>query len=103
MSKLVPLLPIFNYTDLYASVHHATTVGSMFRPDKPLLPNYKHVPIGYHGRVSSIGLGGTVKRPNGQLKPPNADVPVFGPCQRLDYELEVGAFVGRANAQGEPV
>ncbi|WP_326537692.1 fumarylacetoacetase [Pseudorhodoferax sp.] len=93
---------IGDYTDFYAGIHHATTIGKLFRPDNPLLPNYKWVPIGYHGRASSIGLGGTVKRPSGQLKGA-ADAPVFGPSQRLDYELEVGAFVGRANAQGEPV
>ena len=71
---------IGDYTDFYTGIHHATTIGKLFRPDSPLLPNYKWVPIGYHGRVSSIGLGGTVKRPNGQLKPLNAEVPVFGLC-----------------------
>ena len=94
---------IGDYTDFYAGIHHARTIGKLFRPDNPLLPNYQWVPIGYHGRASSIGLGGSVKRPSGQLKGPGDAPPVFGPCQRLDYELEVGAFVGRANAQGETV
>ncbi len=94
---------IGDYTDFYAGIHHARTIGKLFRPDNPLLPNYQWVPIGYHGRASSIGLGGPVKRPSGQLKGPGDGPPVFGPCQRLDYELEVGAFVGRANALGEPV
>lgn len=94
---------IGDYTDFYSGIHHATTIGKLFRPDNPLLPNYKWVPIGYHGRVSSIGIGGSVKRPQGQTKAPSAEVPSFGPCQKLDYELEVGAFVGRANALGEPV
>ncbi|MBK7059877.1 MAG: fumarylacetoacetase [Rubrivivax sp.] len=94
---------IGDYTDFYASIHHATTIGKLFRPDNPLLPNYKWVPIGYHGRASSIGLGGAIKRPSGQTKDAGDAAPVFGPCQRLDYELEVGAFVGRANALGEPV
>jgi fumarylacetoacetase len=94
---------IGDYTDFYAGIHHARTIGKLFRPDNPLLPNYQWVPIGYHGRASSIGLGGTIVRPRGQLKGPGEAPPVFGPCQRLDYELEVGAFVGRANAQGQPV
>ncbi|MFO1327797.1 MAG: fumarylacetoacetase [Rubrivivax sp.] len=94
---------IGDYTDFYAGIHHATTIGRLFRPDNPLLPNYKWVPIGYHGRASSIGLGGPVKRPQGQTRAPDAEQPSFGPCRRLDYELEVGAFVGQANASGEPV
>jgi fumarylacetoacetase len=94
---------IGDYTDFYSGIHHATTIGKLFRPDSPLLPNYKWVPIGYHGRASSLGIGGAVKRPHGQTKAPGADAPRFGPSQRLDYELEVGAFVGRANALGEPV
>jgi fumarylacetoacetase len=94
---------IGDYTDFYAGIHHARTIGKLFRPDNPLLPNYPWVPIGYHGRASSIGLGGPVKRPHGQIKAAGDAPPQFGPCQRLDYELEVGAFVGRANAQGEPV
>jgi fumarylacetoacetase len=94
---------IGDYTDFYTGIHHATTIGKFFRPDNPLLPNYKWVPIGYHGRASSIGLGGAIKRPMGQTKAPTAESPSFGPCQRLDYELEVGAFVGSDNNLGEPV
>ena len=100
------LLPatIGDYTDFYASIFHATNVGKMFRPDNPLLPNYKYVPIGYHGRASSIVLSGTdVHRPSGQTRDDAALPPVFGPTRRLDYELEVGFFVGRSNALGEPV
>jgi fumarylacetoacetase len=95
---------IGDYTDFYASVHHATNVGSMFRPDQPLLPNYKWVPIGYHGRASSIVVSGTpVRRPSGQRKGPADDTPTVGPSRSLDYELELGAFVGTGNALGEPV
>ncbi len=100
------LLPaqIGDYTDFYASVYHATNVGSMFRPDNPLLPNYKWVPIGYHGRASSIVPSGTpVRRPRGQLKDPNAEAPVFAPSRALDYEMEVGCFVGPGNALGDSV
>jgi fumarylacetoacetase len=93
-----------DYTDFYTSVHHATTIGKQFRPDNPLLPNYKWVPIGYHGRASSIlASGASFRRPNGQLKAPDADVPRLAPCARLDYELELGMIVGRGNASGEPV
>jgi fumarylacetoacetase len=93
-----------DYTDFYASAHHATNVGAMMRPDNPLLPNYKHVPIGYHGRASSLIASGTpVRRPWGQTKPDGTDVPVFGPSLRLDYELEVGVFIGPGNALGTPV
>jgi fumarylacetoacetase len=95
---------IGDYTDFYASVHHATTVGKMFRPDNPLLPNYKWVPIGYHGRASSIGVSGqTFPRPLGQTMPPGAAEPAFGPSKRLDYELEVGIYVGVGNALGARV
>jgi fumarylacetoacetase len=100
------LLPaiVGDYTDFYASVFHATNVGSMFRPDNPLLPNYKWVPIGYHGRASSIVPSGTpIHRPSGQLKPPDAACPTFGPSKRLDYELEVGVFIGDGNEQGRPI
>jgi len=100
------LLPadIGDYTDFYASIQHATNVGSMFRPDNPLLPNYKYVPIGYHGRASSIVVSGTqVKRPAGQTMKDGADAPSFGPTQMLDYEVEVGAFIGAGNALGETV
>src|SRR5205085_1926300 len=83
---------------------HATNVGSMFRPDNPLLPNYKWVPIGYHGRASSIVLSGThVRRPLGQTRERSEAPPMFGPSQRLDYELEVGAFMGPGNALGAPI
>jgi fumarylacetoacetase len=95
---------IGDYTDFYASVHHATTVGKQFRPDTPLLPNYKWVPIGYHGRASSIRASPqSFARPNGQRKPPDADVPIVGPSRRLDYELEVGVVIGRGNDLGEPI
>jgi fumarylacetoacetase len=99
------LLPmrVGDYTDFYASIHHATNVGSMFRPDNPLLPNYKWLPIGYHGRASSIVVSGTpVKRPHGQTREGEAP-PVFGPSKRLDYEMELGMVIGRGNALGEPV
>ena len=93
-----------DYSDFYASVHHATNVGSMFRPDNPLLPNYKWMPIGYHGRASSIVVSGAaVRRPRGQLKDPNTEVPVFAPTRALDYEMEVGCFVGPGNELGMPV
>lgn len=98
---------IGDYTDFYTSVHHATNVGRQFRPDNPLLPNYRWVPIGYHGRASSIGVGGmggaAVRRPRGQLKAPDAAAPVLAPSRRLDYELELGWFIGAGNAQGEPI
>ena len=95
---------IGDYTDFYASIHHATNVGSMFRPDNPLLPNYKWVPIGYHGRASSIVPSGTsIRRPKGQLKNDEAAPPQFGPSRRLDYEMEVGVFIARGNELGEPV
>ncbi|MBN8749445.1 Fumarylacetoacetate (FAA) hydrolase family protein [Xylophilus ampelinus] len=93
-----------DYTDFYTSVHHATNIGRQFRPDNPLLPNYKWVPIGYHGRASSIIVSGTpVKRPQGQTKAPDAAEPSFGPCKRLDYELELAWFIGQGNALGAPV
>ncbi|MBI2518742.1 MAG: fumarylacetoacetase [Opitutae bacterium] len=100
------LLParIGDYTDFYASIHHATNVGSMLRPENPLLPNYKWIPIGYHGRGSSIVVSGTaVRRPHGQLKPADAPAPVFAPCKNFDYELELGAFVGPGNRLGERI
>lgn len=94
---------IGDYTDFYASIHHATRVGRLFRPENPLLPNYKYVPIGYHGRASSIVVSGReVRRPCGQTKPAGAE-PVFGPARSLDYELEVGAFVGVGNRMGERI
>ena len=94
---------IGNYTDFYASIYHATNVGSMFRPDNPLLPNYKWIPIGYHGRASSVSLKETVVRPHGQTRPANETVPTLGPSQQLDYELEVGAFIARGNALGDRI
>jgi fumarylacetoacetase len=95
---------IGDYTDFYTSIHHATRVGALFRPDNPLLPNYKWLPIGYHGRSSSIGIsGGTLRRPLGQQMPPGAQAPVFGPSARLDYEVEVGVFVGPGNPPGTPI
>jgi fumarylacetoacetase len=95
---------IGDYTDFYTGIHHATTVGKLFRPDQPLMPNYKWVPIGYHGRASSIGVSGQkFKRPRGQTKSPDAEAPSFGPSKRLDYELELGFIVGQGNALGEPV
>lgn len=95
---------IGDYTDFYAGIHHATAVGKLMRPDNPLLPNYKWVPIGYHGRASSIVASGTAfRRPRGQIKPADAAAPWLAPTRRLDYELEVGIFIGRGNALGEPV
>ena len=97
------LLParIGDYTDFYASIDHASNVGGMFRPDNPLLPNYKWVPIGYHGRASSIvPSGATVRRPSGQSRDEGMAAPTFGPTRRLDYELEVGAFIGKGTPMG---
>ncbi|WP_372759820.1 fumarylacetoacetase [Pseudoalteromonas sp.] len=95
---------IGDYTDFYTSIYHATAVGSLFRPDNPLLPNYKWVPIGYHGRSSSIGVSGQqFHRPNGQTKAPDADAPSLGPCKRLDYELELGIYLGKGNAMGDAI
>jgi fumarylacetoacetase len=95
---------IGDYTDFYAGIHHAENVGRLFRPDHPLLPNYKYVPIGYHGRASSIVTSGTaVRRPHGQSKGPDDAEPSFGPSQRLDYELELGIWLGPGNALGEPI
>lgn len=110
-SALVPMrdclmrLPasVGDYTDFYASIHHATRVGQQFRPTNPLLPNYKYVPIGYHGRASSIVVSGEpIRRPSGQIKPESGN-PVFGRTRSLDYELEVGAFIGAGNPLGQPV
>jgi len=95
---------IGDYTDFYTGIHHATAVGKLFRPDQPLLPNYKWVPIGYHGRSSSILPSGQgFRRPQGQSKLPDAAAPTFGPSRRLDYELELGYFVGQGNALGKPI
>lgn len=100
-------IAVGDYTDFYSSIHHATRVGQLFRPDHPLLPNYKWVPIGYHGRASSlVASGAAIRRPCGQAAPP-ADrpdsAPLFGPSRRLDYELELGLLVGAGNTLGEPV
>lgn len=95
---------IGDYSDFYASLHHATNVGSMFRPDNPLLPNWKHMPIGYHGRSSSIVPSGTaVRRPCGQTVTQDAGPPTFGPCKLMDYEMEVGALMGTGNPLGETI
>ncbi|HUQ20456.1 MAG TPA: fumarylacetoacetase, partial [Gemmatimonadaceae bacterium] len=97
-------VPIGDYTDFYASIEHATNVGKMFRPDNPLLPNYKYVPIGYHGRASSIVVSGTpITRPSGQTRAPNSDTPSFGPSKMLDYESELGLYIGRGNELGSVI
>jgi fumarylacetoacetase len=97
-------LAIGDYTDFFTGIHHATNMGRMLRPDNPLLPNYKWVPIGYHGRGSSIVVSGTdVVRPNGQTKAPDASAPVFGPTRRLDYEAELGFVVGPGNRLGKSI
>jgi fumarylacetoacetase len=100
------LLPceIGDYTDFFASLHHAINVGSLFRPGNPLQPNYKWVPIGYHGRASSIVISGTpIRRPWGQMAENREGPPVFAPTHRLDYEVELGAFLGPGNRIGEPI
>lgn len=95
---------IGDYTDFFAGIHHATNAGKLFRPDTPLLPNYKYVPVGYHGRASSVVVSGTpVRRPNGQRKPASETVPSFGPSRNLDYELELGIWIGPGNALGTPI
>ncbi|MFL9812666.1 fumarylacetoacetase [Stutzerimonas sp. VN223-3] len=106
MSQCQMHLPakVGDYTDFYVGIHHANNVGKLFRPDNPLLPNYKYVPIGYHGRASTIDVSGaTVRRPNGQTMPPGASEPSFGPSKRLDYELELGIWIGQGNARGESI
>ena len=96
---------IGDYTDFYASKDHATNVGIMFRgKDNALMPNWTHLPVGYHGRASSVVLSGTdVRRPVGQTKPQNVDAPIFGPCKQLDFELEMGFLIGTGNKLGEPI
>ena len=103
--KLHVPVKIGDYTDFYASKEHATNVGIMFRgKDNALMPNWTHLPVGYHGRASSVVLSGTnVRRPVGQTKPKDADTPIFGPCQQLDFELEMGFLIGTGNKQGEPI
>jgi fumarylacetoacetase len=106
MRKAQLLLPVAvgDYSDFYTGIHHATNIGKLLRPDNPLLPNYKWLPIGYHGRASSIVVSGTpVKRPSGQTKAADAPAPSFGPSQRLDYEVELAFVVGPGNALGKPV
>jgi fumarylacetoacetase len=95
---------IGDYTDFFAGIQHATNTGRLFRPDNPLLPNYKYVPVAYHGRASSVRVSGTpVRRPNGQRKPPDEAAPSFGPCRNLDFELELGVWIGPGNAPGAPI
>ena len=102
-SDLLLPMAVGNYSDFYASIHHATNVGRLFRPDNPLLPNYRHVPIAYHGRASSVVVSGTrISRPSGQVKTAR-DVPAFTPTGALDYELEAGLVIGPGNALGEPI
>jgi fumarylacetoacetase len=99
----VPCL-IGDYSDFYVGIHHATNVGTQFRPDNPLLPNYKYVPIGYHGRASSVRASGEpLIRPSGQRKLPEAETPEYGPTRRLDYELELGIWIGEGNDLGSPI
>ena len=95
---------IGDYTDFYCSIHHATNVGSMFRPDNPLMPNYRHLPVGYHGRASTVILeGGDVCRPSGQTLPVEASDPIYGPSRLLDYEFELGFYVGEGTALGSRI
>jgi fumarylacetoacetase len=102
-AELFVPVAIGDYTDFYAGIHHATTIGKLLRPDNPLLPNYKWLPIGYHGRASSVVVSGTpVVRPNGQTRAPEQN-PVFGPSKRLDYEVELGFVVGPGNRLGKRI
>ena len=107
MSDVLLHMPmvVSEYTDFYAGRHHATNVGTMFRgAENALPPNWLHIPIGYNGRASTVVVSGTdITRPNGQLKAPDADMPSFGPCKRLDIELEMGAIVGSSTDMGAPV
>ncbi len=106
MDSVEMVMPAFigDYTDFYASIHHAKNVGSMFRPDNPLMPNYKHLPVGYHGRASSIVISETpIDRPMGQTKADDAELPTYGPSRLLDYELEMGFLVGASNELGRPI
>jgi fumarylacetoacetase len=103
-AEYAPAAMIGDYTDFYASIHHAAAVGALFRPDQPLLPNYKWLPIAYHGRSSSIGTSRQrFRRPRGQVKAPQAAAPTFAPSARLDYEFEIGVFIGPGNTQGAPI
>jgi fumarylacetoacetase len=106
MKRAQLFLPVAigDYSDFYAGIHHATNVGRLLRPDNPLMPNYKWLPIGYHGRASSVVVSGTpVVRPKGQLKAPDAEAPVYAPSQRLDYEVELGFVAGPGNRLGRPI
>ena len=95
---------IGDFTDFYAGIHHARTAGTISRPENPLMPNYKYVPVAYHSRASSVRVsGGAVRRPNGQRKPPTQAAPDFGPCRNLDYELELGVWIGPGNDLGQPI
>lgn len=102
--KLLLPVKVAGYTDFFASIHHATNAGRLFRPDAPLLPNYKYVPVGYNGRASSVRVSGArVQRPWGQLKSPTVDAPVFAPATRLDHEVELGMYIGTSTQDGAPV
>ena len=104
LCRFLPPFDIGDYTDFYCSIFHATNVGSMFRPDNPLLPNYKYIPIGYHGRASSIVMSGTpIVRPKGQNRSDAENPPVFIPCKNLDYEMEVGFYVSKGNELGKSI
>ena len=104
LCRFLPPFDIGDYTDFYCSIFHATNVGSMFRPDNPLLPNYKYIPIGYHGRASSIVMSGTpIVRPKGQNRSDAENPPVFIPCKNLDYEMEVGFYVSKGNELGASI
>ena len=107
LGDVTPLLPftVADYVDFYSSLEHATNLGRMFRPDaEALLPNWRHLPVGYHGRAGTVVVSGTpIRRPQGQAKPPDADEPAFGPSRRLDIELELGFVVGLPSTLGEPV
>jgi fumarylacetoacetase len=97
-------IAIGDYTDFYSSIEHATNVGKLFRPDNPLLPNWRHLPVAYHGRASSVVVSGTpIRRPGGQILPAGAEVPIFSPSRALDYELELGFVIGKNTRLGEPV
>jgi len=93
-----------DFTDFFAGIHHAHTAGTISRPENPLMPNYKYIPVAYHSRASSVSpSGGVVRRPNGQRKPPGQAAPDFGPCRNLDYELELGVWIGPGNPLGTPI
>jgi fumarylacetoacetase len=105
-AQVRPLMPlrIGDYTDFYSSIEHATNVGKMFRPDNPLLPNWRWLPVGYHGRSSSIVIDGTpIRRPHGQILPKGADTPIFSPSQQLDFELEMAFVIGKESRLGQPI